>query len=166
MKVVLRDYVESLGDRGEIVSVAAGYARNYLLPKGLALAATPGNMRVIEQQRRVWEVKESREIVDAKAIAERLAQVSLNVTKKAGDRGTLYGSVTNIEVAELLGQQGVEIDRRRIVLDQPIKSVGTHGISIKLHREVIAKISLEVTSENVIESIKEPVVESEFEGEE
>ncbi len=147
MKVVLSEHVDHLGERGEIVSVAPGYARNYLLPKRLAMKATPGNMRVLEQERRVWEVKEGRVVGEAQAIADRLAGIELSVTKKAGDGGTLYGSVTNIEIAELLRAKGVEVDRRRIVLQEPIKSLGAHGISIRLHRKVKAEITLHVASE-------------------
>ncbi len=147
MKVVLSEHVDHLGERGEIVSVAPGYARNYLLPKRLAMKATPGNMRVLEQERRVWEVKEGRVVDEAQAMAERLADLELNVTKKAGEGGTLYGSVTNVEIAELLRAKGVEVDRRRIVLREPVKSLGTHGISIRLHRKVTAEVSLHVASD-------------------
>ena len=94
MKIVLREHVEHLGRRGEVVSVAAGFARNYLLPKRLAMLATPGNLQVIEHQRRVWEVKEAREVNEAQRLAQRCAELRLSVTKKAGQSGTLYGSVT------------------------------------------------------------------------
>ena len=156
MKVVLSEHVDHLGERGEIVSVAPGYARNYLLPKRLAMKATPGNMRVLEQERRVWEVKEGRVVGEAQAIADRLAGIELSVTKKAGHGGTLYGSVTNIEIAELLRAKGVEVDRRRIVLQEPIKSLGDHGISIRLHRKVAAEITLHVASEGPASEPSEP----------
>ena len=147
MKVVLSEHVDHLGQRGEIVSVAPGYARNYLLPKRLAMKATPGNMLVLKQERRVWETKEARAVDEAQAMAERLAAVELSVTKKAGESGTLYGSVTNVEIAELLGAKGVEVDRRRIVLHEPVKTLGSHGISIRLHRKVTAEVTLHVASE-------------------
>ncbi len=147
MKIVLSEHVDHLGERGEIVSVAPGYARNYLLPKRLARKATPGNMRVLEQERRVWEIKEARVVDEAQAMAERLADLELSVTKKAGESGTLYGSVTNVEIAELLRAKGVEVDRRRIVLHEPVKTLGTHGISIRLHRKVTAEVTLHVASE-------------------
>lgn len=147
MKVVLSEHVDHLGERGEIVSVAPGYARNYLLPKRLAMKATPGNMRVLEQERRVWEIKEARVVDEAQAMAERLADLELNVTKKAGEGGTLYGSVTNVEIGELLRAKGLEVDRRRIVLREPVKTLGTHGISIRLHRTVTAEVTLHVASE-------------------
>ncbi len=147
MKVVLSEHVDHLGERGEIVSVAPGYARNYLLHKRLAMRPTPGNMRVLEQERRVWEVKEGRVVDEAQALAERLADLELNVTKKAGEGGTLYGSVTNVEIAELLRAKGVEVDRRRIVLHEPVKTLGSHGISIRLHRKVTAEVTLHVASD-------------------
>ena len=163
MKVVLSEHVDHLGERGEIVSVAAGYARNYLLPKRLALRATPGNMRVLEQERRVWEVKETRQVDAAQAVADRLRDLELRVTKKAGDSGTLYGSVTNVEIAELMGALGVAVDRRRIVLHEPVKSLGTHKISIRLHRKVAAEVTLLVESEQGEASApSEPREPSEF----
>jgi len=147
VKVVLCDHVEHLGDRGDIVSVAAGYARNYLLPKRLALAATSGNLRTLEHQRRVWEVKETREADEARAMAQRLSAIELTTTKKAGESGTLFGSVTSSEIAELLAAKGVELDRRRILLAEPIKSLGAHVIGVKLHRQVAGEIRIEVVNE-------------------
>lgn len=148
MKVVLRDHVEHLGRRGEIVNVAPGYARNYLLPKGLALRATDGNMKQIEHQQRVWAAKEAKEVGEAQALADRIAALSLDVTKKAGESGTLYGSVTNSEIAELLAEKGIQVERRRIVLADPIKNLGTYEVPIKLHRDVVAQISLAVVGED------------------
>ena len=153
MKVVLCDHVEHLGERGQVVSVARGYARNFLLPKRLALLATPGNMRTLEHQRRVWELKEAREVEEAKVAAQRLADVRLSVTRKAGESGTLYGSVTTSEIGRLLAERGITVDRRRIAVDQPIKSVGVHAISIRLHRQVAATLSVEVLAEAVAESV-------------
>jgi large subunit ribosomal protein L9 len=147
MKVVLREHVDKLGDRGEIVSVAAGYARNYLIPKRLAFPATPGNLKTLEHQRRVWEVKETRELGEAQALSERLGAVELALTKKAGESGTLYGSVTTSEIAEMLAARGIVVDRRRIVLDAPIKAVGRYEVSVKLHRKVQARIKVSVAGE-------------------
>jgi large subunit ribosomal protein L9 len=139
--------VEHLGERGDVVNVAAGYARNYLIPKRLAMPATPGNLRTVEHRRRTWALKEAQETEAARELAGRLAELRLSATKKAGESGTLYGSVTTTEIAELLARQGFEIDRRRIVLQEPIKSVGTHAVSIKLHREVTGTVELDVASE-------------------
>ena len=147
MKILLCDHVENLGERGEIVTVAAGYARNYLLPKRLAMPATPGNMRALEQQRRVWEAKESREADEARKLAEHIGGLKLSIEKKSGESGTLYGSVTRSEIAELLSAKGVEIDRRKLVLDEHIKSLGQHEVSVKLHRQVTGTVHLEVVAE-------------------
>ena len=152
MKIVLREHVEHLGERGEVVSVAAGYARNYLIPKRLAFPATPGNMKVLEQQRRVWAVKEAKEVSESQAIADRLASIELTVNKKAGESGTLYGSVTTSEIAELLAAEGVEVDRRRIALNDPIKAIGTYQVPIKLHRQVTGEVTLNVAGEAASES--------------
>lgn len=151
MKIVLCDHVDNLGERGDIVSVAPGYARNYLLPKRLAMPATPGNLRTLEHRRRVWEAKEAQETEAARELAGQLAQVELAITKKAGESGTLYGSVTSAEIAELLAAKGIGVDRRRIVLDEPIKSVGAHEVSVKLHREVTGQVKLEVVNEQETE---------------
>jgi large subunit ribosomal protein L9 len=147
VKVILRENVDNLGERGETVTVAAGYARNYLLPKGLAYPATPGNLKVIEDQRRVWDARDAREREEAEALAEKFSAVKLAITKKAGESGTLYGSVTNSEIAELLQQQGFEVDRRRIVLAEPIKTLGQHEIQVKIHKNVDAKLQLQVEAE-------------------
>jgi len=146
VKVVLREHVEHLGERGQIVSVAPGFARNYLLPKSLAYEATPGNMKVLDHQRRVWEVKENKEIGEAQAIADRLAEIEISITKKAGESGTLYGSVTNSELAEELATKGVEVDRRRITIPHPIKALGSYDIPIKLHPKVAGQFKLHVVT--------------------
>lgn len=147
MKVVLRQDVDNLGDRGQVVNVAPGYARNFLLPKGLALEATEGNLRTLELQRKVWEKREAKEADGARQVAARIAGVKLTVTKKAGESNTLYGSVTTSEIADLLHAQGIEIDRRRIQLKDAIKTVGTFKIPIKIHRQVVAEAELEVVAE-------------------
>ena len=147
MKVVLCEHVEHLGERGEIVSVATGYARNFLLPKRMAMAATPGNLRTLEHRRRMWDVKETKEVSEAQGLAQRLGDVELIVAKKAGEEGTLYGSVTMTEIAELLAAKGLEVDRRRLVVREPIKRLGAHEIAIKLHRQVSGTIKLEVVNE-------------------
>jgi large subunit ribosomal protein L9 len=139
--------VDHLGQRGQVVNVAAGYARNFLLPKRLALLATPGNLRTLEHRRRVWAAKEAHEADEARALAGQLAQIGLTVAKKAGEGGTLYGSVTTTEIATLLAEKGVVVDRRRIVLEEPIKSLGSHEVSIRLHRDVRGAVKVEVVAE-------------------
>ncbi|HKQ59688.1 MAG TPA: 50S ribosomal protein L9 [Candidatus Polarisedimenticolaceae bacterium] len=144
MKIILREHVEHLGERGQVVNVAVGYARNFLLPKALAMEATPGNLKLIEHQRKAWAAKEQHEQADAQALARSIEALQLSVERKAGDTGTLYGSVTNVDVAELLAARGVEVDRRRIQLAEPIKTLGEHEIEIKLHRTTTARVKLNV----------------------
>jgi large subunit ribosomal protein L9 len=158
VKIILREHVDHLGERGEIVNVAPGYARNFLLPKGLALMATPGNIRQIELRRKAWAITEAREVDEAEQFAARVGALSLAVTKKAGETGTLYGSVTTSEIAELLADKGIEVDRRKIVLAEPIKSVGEFEVAIKLHRKVQGKVKLKVEAEEApaTETVEEP----------
>jgi len=147
MKVILRQDVVNLGDRGQIVNVARGYARNFLLPKGLAWGATPGNIRNIELQKHVWQAREIKVVEEAKAIADRLAKLDLVIAKKAGASDTLYGSVTNVEIADLLAKAGFDVDRRKIVLAEPIKALGEYAVPIKLHSQVTAEVKLKVAPE-------------------
>jgi large subunit ribosomal protein L9 len=147
VKVVLRQDVDNLGERGDVVNVAPGYARNYLLPKGIALEATPGNLKSIEMRRKVWDAREAKEVEEAKAFAEKLAGVELSIAKKAGESETLYGSVTTSEIAELLDAKGFEVDRRKIVVDEPIKSLGEFNVHVKLHKQVTGEVKLVVTAE-------------------
>jgi len=149
VKIVLRQDVEHVGDRGQVVNVAPGFARNFLLPKGLALAATPGNMRSIEMQKKVWAVREEKEAGEARKVAAHLAGLTVRVQKKVGENDTLYGSVTSQEIADLLKAQGVEIDRRKIQLKEPIKSLGTFEVPIKVHRNVAGAVSVQVVAEPV-----------------
>jgi large subunit ribosomal protein L9 len=149
VKVILRQDVVNLGDRGQIINVARGYARNFLLPKGLAWEATPGNIRTIELKKRVWEARENKEVEEASELSKRLAGLELVVHKKAGESETLYGSVTTSEIAELLGQQDFELDRRKIQLDEPIKALGEFKVPVKLHPKVTAEIKVKVSAEEV-----------------
>jgi large subunit ribosomal protein L9 len=147
VKVILREHVENLGERGEIVSVAPGYARNYLLPKKLAFEATPGNLKQLEQERRVWAARDAKEVGEAEALAATINAVQLSTVKKAGESGTLYGSVTSAEIAEMLAGKGIEVDRKRILLDEPIKALGSYQVKVKIHRKVEAQFALEVVGE-------------------
>lgn len=146
VKVVLRQDVDHLGDRGQIVNVAPGYARNYLIPKGLAYTATEGNLQVLELEKRAWARREAKDAEEARGLAQRITGVQITVTKRAGENGLLYGSVTSSEIAELLAAQGVAVDRRKIRLDDPIKQVGTFTIPVRLHRQVTADVSLQVVA--------------------
>jgi large subunit ribosomal protein L9 len=147
VKLILREHVTNLGERGQIVNVATGYARNYLLPKGLAYPATPGNMKQLEQQRRVWQTRDTKEQHEAEALAARLGALELEIVHKAGESGTLYGSVTASEVAALLSRSGIEVDRRRLEIGEPIKTVGVHEIRLRLHPKVVGTFKLSVVAE-------------------
>jgi large subunit ribosomal protein L9 len=148
VKIVLREDVDKLGDRGQVVNVSPGYARNYLFPKALAFEATPGNMRQIELRKKVWVVREAKETADASKLAARIGEIKLIITKKVGENEALYGSVTSQEIADLLKAQGVEVDRRKIQLHEPIRSLGTFDVPIKIHRQVGASVSVQVVPES------------------
>lgn len=147
MEVILREHVDHLGRRGEVVKVAAGYARNYLLPRKLALPATAGNKKHIERERRIVEAREAEERGQAEAVAARLLNVELSIARKVGDTGQLYGSVTAADIADLLREKGFEIDRRKLILAEPLKALGDHPVPLKLHREVTAALVVRVVAE-------------------
>ena len=147
MEVILRDYVEKLGKRGEIVKVSDGYARNYLLPRKLALPATEGNRKHVERERKIMETREAEEKSQAEAIASRLATIDITIARRVGDTEQLYGSVTATDIAEFLKTKGFEIDRRKLILPEPIKTIGEHDVPLKLHREVTAPLKVKVVRE-------------------
>lgn len=144
MKVILTDEIRGLGGRGEVVTVKDGYARNYLIPKSLAREATPGNLKAAEHEKKKWAMLTKQEAESAKAVAAKLDGVTILVYKRAGAEGTLFGSVTTTEIAEALAAKGIEIDKRRIETHHPIKTVGVHAVEAHLHREVVAKFSIDV----------------------
>ncbi len=148
MEVILLAEVENLGARGQIVKVADGYGRNHLLPKKLAIAATPQNRKWVEQQRVRFLKAEAKERGDAEDLSKLMDGVHLTFLRKTGDHGSLFGSVTAIDIAEGLGVKGYHIDRRKVQLPNPIKSIGQHEVGVKLHREVTAKIKVTIESEN------------------
>lgn len=147
MRVILMQDVLHTGKRGDVINVKPGHARNYLIPKGLALEATPGNLKYFEQQRTKIDARHAREREAAAAIAGQLAGMRLMIAKRVGDSETLYGSVTATEVAELLEEKGVTVDRRRIDLEGGIKTLGDHPVRIELHPEVVAEVVVTVTPE-------------------
>lgn len=145
MKVILTKEVLGLGDPGEVVDVKRGYARNYLMPQGIAMEATRKNVAQLEDQRRRLEASMAAEAAKVRESASAIDGVSVNITARAGEAGRLYGSVTNREIADALAELGHEVDRRRIVMDEgPIKSLGEHPIKIKLHPQVVVEISVMV----------------------
>ncbi len=144
MKVILTDEVRGLGNRGDVVTVAAGYARNFLLPKELAYPATEGNVKRLEQEKRRYELKVGKDREAAQQVASAVEGVTIVLKKKAGEHDALYGSVTASELAEALGAKGITVDKRRIELEEPIKRLGQHTVHVKLHREVTAGITVDV----------------------
>jgi large subunit ribosomal protein L9 len=151
MQIILQEDVEKLGTRGEIVTVAAGYARNYLLPRKLALPASAGNLKRLEKIRTVLAKKTASERDVAQKQAETLNGVVLTLKRKAGENDQLFGSVTSADLAEALAAQGHEVDKRRIQLTEPIKVLGEYEAPVKLHREVIAQIKVIVQREGEAE---------------
>ena len=147
MEVILREHVDNLGSRGDVVKVAAGYARNYLLPRHLALAVTENNKRQIDRERKLAEVRELEERAQAEAFAQRLGQLDLSIARRVGDNNTLYGSVTSGDVAQALHAKGFEIDKRKITLVDPLKALGEYTLPVRIHRDVTAHIKVKVVAE-------------------
>jgi large subunit ribosomal protein L9 len=147
MEVILREDVEKLGVRGQLVRVAPGYARNFLLPKRLAVAATGANKKIVEQERQAALRREAKETADAQELATMLSSVSVTVAQKAGENDQLFGSVTAKDIAELLEKQNYNIDRRKIQLAEPIKTLGDHSVPVRLHRDVTTNITVHVVKE-------------------
>src|ERR1700733_2295013 len=147
MEIILREHVDNLGRRGEIVKVADGYARNYLLPRKLALLATAGNKKQIERERVKFDAKELEEQKVAEAVAARLEGVDVVIARKVGETEALYGSVTSVDIAEALAAKGFELDRRKLHLPEPIKKLGEFEVPLKLHREVTTKVKVRVVAE-------------------
>ncbi len=147
MEVILRTHVEHLGNRGELVKVADGYARNYLLPRKLALPVTEGNRKHVERERKIMESRESEEKGRAEAVASRLRAVDITIARRVGDTEQLYGSVTSGDIADYLKAQGFEVDRRKLILPDAIKAIGVHDVPLKLHREVTVALKVNVVKE-------------------
>ena len=147
MEVILREHVENLGRRGEVVRVADGYARNYLLPRKLALLATDGNRKQIERERAKFDAREAEDRKIAEAIAERMATVEIVIARKVGETEALYGSVTSADIATALAAKGFDVDRRKLGLAEAIKAVGDFDVPVKLHREVTATVKVRVVPE-------------------
>lgn len=149
-KVLLREDVDDLGARGEIVRVRAGYARNYLLPRNLAVEATAGNVKGIESERAALLKKEAKERASAEAQSEQMGSLNLEFKRKAGEQGALYGSVTSMDIAEALRERGYEIERHRIHLREPLKRLGEYTVPVRLHREVTIDLKVRVASEGEV----------------
>ena len=154
VEVILREPVDHLGRRGDIVKVANGYARNYLLPRQLALPVSEANRRQVARERVVADARDAEEKQAAEAYAGRLSQVVCVVERRVGETDTLYGSVTSSDVAACLAEQSFEVDRRKIQLDEPLKRLGDHAVSIRVHREVTAEVIVRIVKEGAAD---EPV---------
>jgi large subunit ribosomal protein L9 len=142
MRVILQKEVHNLGDAGDIVSTSSGYARNFLLPRGLAIAASESSVASAEHHKRVAEATRRRELASARALADRVGATAITLRRETGDENRLFGSVTHRDIAEALSAEGIELDHRAIRLDDPIRSVGVHQVPIRLHREVTATIKV------------------------
>jgi large subunit ribosomal protein L9 len=148
MEVILREHVDNLGRRGDVVKVAEGYARNYLLPRKLALAVTDNNKRQIDRERKIADAREAEERSQAEAIAQRMAQLEIEIARRVGEHETLYGSVTSADIAHALEAKGFEVDKRKIQLPEPLKALGETTVPIKIHRDVTAQLRVKVVADN------------------
>ncbi|HEX2833900.1 MAG TPA: 50S ribosomal protein L9 [Thermoanaerobaculia bacterium] len=149
MKVILTEEIRGLGTRGDVVTVKDGYARNYLIPKNLAQEATTSNLKAIEHQRRKWALLAQQERDAAQKAADRVKGVKIQIEKRVGEQGHLFGSVTANEIADALAEKGIDVDKRRIELAAPIKNIGLHDVEVRLHRDVTATIQVEVVAQGV-----------------
>jgi large subunit ribosomal protein L9 len=147
MEVILREDIEKVGHRGEVVKVASGYARNFLLPKKLAVLATDSNKKIVEQERDAYLRREAKAKNEAEDLGRMLAGVSITITQRAGEEGHLFGSVTAKDIADALERQNYTIDRRKIQLEEPIKNTGEYKVLVRLHREVTTDLSVNVVAE-------------------
>jgi large subunit ribosomal protein L9 len=146
VKVILRESIPSLGEAGEVVTVKPGHAHNYLIPQGKAALATEGNVREIEHQKRVVAERLARELKSLGVEKARLESLRLEVTANVGEEGKLFGSVTVVQIAELIAAQGIELDRRKIQLEEPIKEIGEHTVPVRLHKDVVANLKVRVAA--------------------
>ena len=147
MEVILREDVGKLGRRGDVVKVAEGYGRNFLLPRGLAMAVSEANKAMIAKERKAHELRAAKEKAEFESVAQRVASLRFIAPRKVGEHDVLYGSVTSGDIAEFLKAKGIEIDKRKVQLDEPIKKLGEHEVSVKLHPEVSANLRVLVTKE-------------------
>ena len=147
MEVILKEDVSKLGSRGDVVKVAEGYGRNYLIPRRLAIEATPANRAVIEQMKAAAVRRAAREKGDAQALAQQFAGVALAFTRKSGEHDQLFGSVTSADIARELEHRGITVDRRKIEIDQPLKTLGDFTVAVKLHREVSVPLKVTIQKE-------------------
>ena len=147
MEVILREHVDNLGRRGDVVKVAAGYARNFLLPRKLALPVTEASRRQIERERDKAEARDAEERSGAEALAQRMGAVDISIARRVGENQTMYGSVTSADIAQALASKGFDVEKRKIQLADAIKSIGEHTVPVKIHRDVTADVKVKVVAE-------------------
>jgi large subunit ribosomal protein L9 len=147
MEVILREHVDNLGRRGDVVKVASGYARNYLLPRRLALPVTEASRRQIEREREKAEARDAAEKAAAESVAQRIAALEISIARRVGENQTMYGSVTSADIAQALAAKGFEVEKRRIHLPEAIKALGEHTVAVKVHRDVTADVRVKVVAE-------------------
>ena len=148
MEVILREHVDNLGRRGDVVKVTPGYARNYLLPRKLALAVTENNKRQIEREKKLAEARDAEEKAAADAIAARIGALDIEIPRRVGENDTLYGSVTSADIAQALQAKGFEVDKRKITLPEPLKALGETSVPVKIHRDVTAHVKVRVVADS------------------
>jgi large subunit ribosomal protein L9 len=147
MKVILRDDVKNVGKMGQVIDVADGYARNYLVPRGLAVEANTKNIKSLEHEKRIIGEKAKKIKNSAQDLANKILTITLTIKANAGEEGKLFGSVTTMDIAELLKNEGIEIDKKKIFLDEPIKRLGSYSVNVKIHPEISAQLAVEVVQE-------------------
>lgn len=147
MKVILKDDVKNLGKMGQVVDVADGYARNYLVPRGLAVDANIKNIKSLEHEKRIIEEKAKKIKNSAQDLAHKISTITLMIKAKVGEEGKLFGSVTTMDIAELLKNEGIEIDKKKISLDEPIKRLGSYTVNVKLHSEISTQVNIQIVQE-------------------
>ena len=157
MKVILRTDVENLGTLGDVVDVRPGYGRNFLLPQGMAMLVTEGNLKVFELERKKLEAEIAALRAEAASLGEKIAATAVNISMRVGENDKLYGSVTTVMIADELASQGIEIDRRHILLDSPIRTLGEHPVRVRLHADMVADLVVTVVPEGRVEYDDEPV---------
>ena len=148
MEVILREHVDNLGRRGDIVKVAEGYARNFLLPRKLALVVTEANKKQIDREKKVAEVRDAEERSQAEALAQRIAEGAIEVARRVGEQDTLYGSVTSADVAHALQAKGFDIDKRKVHLPDPLKALGEFTVPVRIHRDVTAQVTVKIVPQS------------------
>lgn len=147
MKVILKEDVKNLGVAGSIVNVADGFARNYLIPRNLAMEANTRNLKVLEQERKKIEEAARKAKESAKEIANRLSSITVQIQAKAGEEGKLFGSITNADISEALKKEGFDVERKKIILEEPIKRIGSYTVNVKVHQDIIVPVNINVVSE-------------------